>query len=101
MNLNEAKQILKESGYHLLYENEKTAQDWIDEVLTIDPDLKDQIEEDLFEYYDCYTDDAGMIYQRSVGRDSMADSVFDYIYNETYDEMVSNFGTPEEYAANI
>lgn len=98
MKLEEAKQILKESGYQFLYENEKTAQDWIDEVLTIDPELKDQIEEDLFEYYDCYTDDAGMIYQRSVGSDSMADSVYDYLDSITYDDLVDEFGTPEDYA---
>lgn len=98
MKLEETKQILKESGYQFLYENEKTAQDWIDEVLDINPELKDQIEEDLFYYFDCYTDDAGMIYQRNVGRDSMADSVYDYLDSITYDDLVDEFGTPEDYA---
>lgn len=73
-------------------------QRWIDEVLKIDPELEDQIEDDLFDFFDCYTDDSGMIYQRSVGRDSMADSVYDYLDSITYDDLVSAFGTPEQYA---
>lgn len=72
-------------------------QRWIDEVLDINPELESQIEDDLFDFFDCYTDDSGMVYQRSVGRDSMADSVFDYLDSITYDDLVSEFGTPEQY----
>ena len=72
-------------------------QRWIDEVLDINPELEAQIEDDLFDYFDCYTDDSGMVYQRSVGRDSMTDSVFDYLDSITYDDLVSAFGTPEQY----
>lgn len=78
--------------------NRENPQRWIDEVLDINPNLKDQIEEDLYYYFDCTTDDAGMIYQRSVGRDSMADSVYDYLDSITYDDLVDEFGTPEDYA---
>lgn len=73
------------------------AQRWIDEVLDIDPEFEDQIENDLFDFFDCYTDDSGMVYQRSVGRDSMANSVYDYLDSITYDDLVSEFGTPEQY----
>ena len=73
------------------------AQRWIDEVLDIDPELEAQIEDDLFDFFDCYTDDSGMVYQRSVGRDSMADSVYDYLDSITYDDLVAEFGTPEQY----
>lgn len=72
-------------------------QRWIDEVLDINPELEAQIEDDLFDFFDCYTDDSGMVYQRSVGSDSMADSVFDYLDSITYDDLVSEFGTPEQY----
>lgn len=96
MNLIEAKEILNENGY--LINETLNAQTWIDAVLKIDPELETQIENDLYKYFDCYTDNAGLVYQRDVGRDSMADSVYDYLDSITYDELVSEFGTPEEYA---
>lgn len=44
------------------------------------------------------TNIVSMIYQRNVGRDSMADSVYDYLDSITYDDLVDEFGTPEDYA---
>lgn len=99
MNLREAKQILNESGY-ILTESRGTAQKWIDEVLALDNTLEDQIEEDLMEYYNAFEADDGMIYSRDVGKDSMAESVFDYVYEDSYENFVSSFGTPEEYVNN-
>lgn len=96
MNLNEAKRILNESGY-ILTESRGTAQKWIDEVLALDNTLEDQIEEDLMEYYNAFEADDGMIYSRDVGKDSMVDSVFDYVYEDDYENFVSAFGTPEQY----
>ncbi len=96
MDLNEAKRVLNESGY-ILTESRGTAQKWIDEVLALDNTLKDQIEEDLMEYYNAFEADDGMIYSRDVGRDSMADSVFDYVYDDDYENLESAFGTPENY----
>lgn len=96
MKFNEAKKILNESGY-ILTESRGTAQKWIDEVLELDNTLKDQIKEDLMEYYDAYEADNGMVYSRDVGADSMATSVFDYVYDDDYENFVSAFGTPEQY----
>ena len=96
MNLNEAQEILNESGY-ILTESRGTAQKWIDEVLALDNTLEDQIEDDLMEYYNAFEADDGMIYCRDVGRDSMAESVFDYVGEDDYENFVSAFGTPEKY----
>lgn len=96
MQFNEAKKILNESGY-ILTESRGTAQNWIDEVLALDDTLKDQIEEDLMEYYNAFEADNGMVYSRDVGEDSMADSVFEYVYEDDYENFVSAFGTPEQY----
>ena len=96
MEINEAIKILNESGY-ILTESRGNAQTWIDEVLALDDALKDQIEEDLMEYYNAFEADDGMIYSRDVGKDSMADSVFDYVYEDDYENFVSEFGTPEQY----
>lgn len=96
MKFNEAKKILNESGY-ILTESRGTAQNWIDEVLKLDNTLKDQIEEDLMEYYNAYKADSGMVYSRDVGEDSMATSVFDYVYDDDYENFVAAFGTPEQY----
>ena len=46
-------------------------QRWIDEVLDINPELETQIENDLFDFFDCYTDDAGM----EIGRASCRERV--------------------------
>ena len=99
MKFNEAKKFLNESGY-ILTESRGTAQKWIDEVLALDNTLEDQIEEDLMEYYNAFEADDGMIYSRDVGKDSMAESVFDYVYEDSYENFVSSFGTPEEYVKN-
>lgn len=96
MKFNEAKKILNESGY-ILTESRGTAQNWIDDVLALDNTLEDQIEEDLMDYYNAFKADNGMVYSRDVGEDSMADSVFDYVYDDDYENFVSAFGTPEQY----
>ena len=88
MEINEAIKILNESGY-ILTESRGNAQTWIDEVLALDDALKDQIEEDLMEYYNAFEADNGMVYSRDVGEDSMADSVFDYVY-EAYNKSREN-----------
>ena len=96
MKFNEAKKILNESGY-ILTESRGTAQNWIDDVLALDNTLEDQIEEDLMDYYNAFKADNGMVYSRDVGEDSMADSVFDYVSDDDYENFVSAFGTPEQY----
>ena len=76
----------------------ESPQRWVDEVLEINPELESDIYDALYDYFDCTSDDAGMVYQRSVGRDSMVDSVFDYLDEISYDDLVDAFGTPEEFA---
>ena len=79
-------------------------QRWIDEVLDINPELEAQIEDDLFE--ECPSCDSPIcsdghaILPENIeinNRDSMTDSVFDYLDSITYDDLVSAFGTPEQY----
>lgn len=91
------KELCEEGKKQVIDKYNKSAQKWIDDVLKLDPDLEDAIEEALYEMYDCYTDDCGSVYTRDGGRDSEASSVFDYVYNDSYCNLESALGTPEEF----
>ena len=97
MKLREAVRILEAEGLKL--QRSRTIWDYLDELEEIDPSAREMMIEELIEdsHYIVQGDD-GFYYDTSIGRDSMTDDPIELIEDVTYDDLVADYGTPEEYA---
>jgi len=113
MKFGEAKRILEAEGLKLskdccskkrkrtLKESSLTIWDYLDELEKIDPTARATMIEELVENSDnIVRGDDGCYYDTSVGRDSMTDDPMELLQDISYDDLVADYGTPEEFANN-
>ena len=113
MKFGEAKRILESEGLKLskdccskkrkrtLKESSLTIWDYLDELEEIDPSAREMMIEELVENSDnIVRGDDGCYYDTSVGRDSMTDDPMELLQGISYDDLVADYGTPEEFANN-
>ena len=111
MKFGEAKRILEAEGLRIakdccskkrkrtLKESSLTIWDYLDELEAIDPSAREMMIEELVENSDnIVRGDDGCYYDTSVGRDSMTDDPMDLLEGISYDDLVADYGTPEEFA---
>ena len=112
--LAKAKKLLKENGY-ILKESTISLDDYVDELTALidaDQNITEEIKNSIWSnfensLYDMCSEwlsigNDGMYYSKDVGYDSMTDNIYEAIGDGVdYDDVVAEFGTPEEYLANF
>ena len=102
MTLDEALDLLESNEMRVVKLNEsieKTLGDYLDEVEQLDKDAYNELIDMLIDDEATIDqDDSGCYYDTTIGRDSMTDNPVELLdLSVSYDDIVADYGTPEEF----
>ena len=105
MTLDEALDVLERNKMRVVRLNEsteKTLGDYLDEVEQLDGEAYDELIDMLVADEETIVqDDSGCYYDTTIGRDSMTDNPVELLdFSISYDDIVAEYGTPEEFVYN-
>lgn len=105
MTLDEAFDVLESNEMRVVKLNEstkKTLGDYLDEVEQLDEDAYNELIDMLVDDEETIVqDDSGCYFDTTIGRDSMTDNPVELLdFSISYDDIVDEYGTPEEFVYN-